>query len=586
MKNHPTLLALNLFTLLLFLFFSSPIIANAQKVIDEKPFEINYYDNDWKLVTDRKKAQYYRHVFKTSDPEKVLIKDFYMSGQLQFEGLATDYDARDANKLANEGICRWYEADGRLSKEAEYRSGKQEGLSKTWDDDGDLTVEYYVNDVQEGPSNIFNKEGLLVGRINYSSGIVEKFNIACLPECQTIYFEDFSNRYEAAYRDWSFDNSTRFVDPNGIYIQLAPETELVQVNELELENSGTWRISMDFSFWKPKGKVEHGLAFGAKGRANLVAFTVSSDGTFSISERRNDVDRVIVDRRKSSFIAKSDNKINRLVVRRDDDGFHFLINGERVHSQESLRWHGGDVGFLSRGGQGQIGVWQFVYSTPTDRPTDTELKPPAWWSGTGSGFIFSTDGFVVTNHHVIEDATRVEVDVKIGEEWKSVEAEVVAFDAASDLAILKIDPKAIGHIRSIPYSINPDPANLGTKVFTLGFPETDVLGSELKFTEGSVSSRSGFKGNVTTYQISVPLHPGNSGGPLFNEEGDLIGVVNSGVRSMQNVSYGVKASYLADMIKSMDNGPKIPTQNDLEKMSQTERIKALSELVVFIKVKD
>jgi hypothetical protein len=55
---------------------------------------------------------------------------------------------------------------------------------------------------------------------------------------------------------------------------------------------------------------------------------------------------------------------------------------------------------------------------------------------------------------------------------------------------------------------------------------------------------------------------------------------------MQNVSYGVKASYLVDMIKSMDNGPKIPTQNDLEKMSQIERIKALSELVVFIKVKD
>ena len=586
MKNHPSLLALNAFTLLLFLFFSSPIVANAQKVTDEKPFEINYYDEDWKLVTDRKKAQYYRHVFKTSDPEKVLIKDFYMSGQLQFEGLATDYDARDANKLANEGTCRWYEADGRLSKEAEYRSGKQEGLSKTWNDDGHLTVEYYVNDVQEGPSNIFNKDGLLIGRINYSSGVVEKFNVACFPECQKIYLEDFSDRFEATYRDWSFDDSTTFADPSGIYIPLVPETELVQVNGLELKNSGVWMISMDFSFWKPKGKVEHGFAFGAKGRADLVAFTVSSDGTFSISERRNDVDRVIVDRRKSSAIVRGDNKMNSLTVRRDDEGFDFLINGEVVHSQESVRWHGGDVAFLSRGGQGQIGVWKFAYMTPTERPTDTELKPPAWWSGTASGFILSTDGFVVTNHHVIEDATRVELDVKVGEEWKSVEAEVVAFDAASDLAILKIDSKAIGHIRSIPYSINPDPANLGTKVFTLGFPETNVLGSELKFTEGSVSSRSGFKGDVTTYQISVPLHHGNSGGPLFNEEGNLIGVVNSGVPSMQNVSYGVKASYLVDMIKSMDNGPKIPTQNNLEKMTQTERIKALSELVVFIKVKD
>jgi S1-C subfamily serine protease len=586
MKNHPSPLALNLFTLLLFMFVASPINGIAQKVTDDKPFEITFYDKDWKRVTDRKKAQYYRHVFKTTDPEKVLVKDFYMSGQLQYECFATDYDSRDANEIAHDGICKWYEPDGRLSREAEYRLGKQEGLSKTWDSDGELTVEYYVNDVQEGQSNIFDKDGVLIGRITYSRGVPDKLNVICPPAgCIQAYLEEFFDNYVANSRDWIFDDSTFFLDPEGLSIRLSSGSEIIQINKLGLENDGRWDISMDFQFSKPKGRVDHGLVFGASNRGNFVAFTISSDGTYSISERRNNVEKIVIDRKKSSAIAKI-GKVNRLRVTRADDGFQYWINNEIVYKQESVRWHGGDVGMVSRGNEGQIGVWQFFYATPVEKPTDTELKPPAWWNGSGSGFILSTEGFVVTNHHVIEDAKRIEIDIRNGEDWATVVAEVVAFDAASDLAILKFDPSALKHIDAIPFSIKTEVADLGTKVFTMGFPQTNYLGSDLKFSEGSVSSRSGYKGDVTAYQVSVPIHGGNSGGPLFDSDGSLIGIIKSSVPGLQNVSYGIKASYLADMIKSMDNGPKIPSENKLGGMSETERIKALSELVVFIKVRD
>jgi len=586
MKNQSTLFALP-FHLIAFLFLTfSSVVTPAQEVVGERPFEISYYDKEWKLVTDRKKADYFRHVFKTSDSDKVFVKDFYISGKPQFECFVTDYDPRDANKLVVDGKCRWYLEDGALEEEAVFVAGKRDGLARARNEYGGFTEGYFVDDAQEGPFNVIDGKGSLVMRMEYSAGVAGKFStIRIDDEWTRVYLEEFSDPYEMTSRNWTFADSTDFKESGGFFVELSPNEEHFQLNSLNLEEDKLWTLRFIFSVEKVKAKVENGIVFGANGPNNLVSFTISTDGTFSIAERRNGIERPIIENKRSTFINRA-GKENALSVVRSATGFTFRINNEVVHTQEAVKWYGGVAGIISGKGRGQTVLQAFAYFAPTEAIQDLTLVPPAWWTGSASGFIFSKEGFIVTNHHVIDGAKRIAIDVKLGEEWKSVEAEVVAFDAASDLAILKIDPKAIGHIRSIPYSINPDPANLGTKVFTLGFPETDVLGSELKFTEGSVSSRSGFKGNVTTYQISVPLHPGNSGGPLFNEEGDLIGVVNSGVQSMQNVSYGVKASYLVDMIKSMDNGPKIPTQNDLEKMSQIERIKALSELVVFIKVKD
>jgi S1-C subfamily serine protease len=587
MKKLPTPFALPLYliaTLALTLNFSIPVFA--QSTAEAKPFEITYYDKDWKQVTDRKKAVYFRHVFKTDDPERVLVKDFYISGKPQYECFVTDYDIRDGNKLAMDGTCRWFNEDGSLSSESEYKSGKQEGLSKIYNEDGTLTLGYFVNDEREGPFNVVDPEGNLVARYVYEQGIPGKFDLLCGPaRCAQLYSEEFYDRAVARDRDWLFDPLTTFRDSGGLRVELDSENEAYQVNLLGIDYSGRWYMSSKFRFGKTKGRVEQGILFGASGSRNLVAFVIGSDGTASIYDRRNGVDKPLLERKRVASFLKGD-KENTISVSRDENGFEFSINQEVVHRLDELRWYGGDAGIFSSVGVGEINVSNFFYMAPTEKPTDTSLKPPTWWSATGSGFILSTEGYIVTNHHVIDGATRIEVDVRTGDEWKSVSAEVVAFDAASDLAILKLDAESLGHIKEIPFPVKTDLADLGTKVFTLGFPATRALGDEMKFTEGSVSARSGYRGDVTAYQVSVPLHGGNSGGPLFDIEGNLIGVVNAGVPSMQNVGYAIKSSYLMDMIRSMDRGPRIPTQNKLEQMSQTERIKALSELVVFIKVKD
>jgi S1-C subfamily serine protease len=71
---------------------------------------------------------------------------------------------------------------------------------------------------------------------------------------------------------------------------------------------------------------------------------------------------------------------------------------------------------------------------------------------------------------------------------------------------------------------------VGSNVFALGYPMAlSLMGEEVKFTDGKISSKTGFQGDITTYQISVPIQPGNSGGPLFDYDGNIVGITNAGI---------------------------------------------------------
>jgi S1-C subfamily serine protease len=166
----------------------------------------------------------------------------------------------------------------------------------------------------------------------------------------------------------------------------------------------------------------------------------------------------------------------------------------------------------------------------------------------GSGFFVSTDGFVVTSQHVIEGASKVRVILSDG---RRLDADVVASSRATDLAILKVSSASPGML-SLASSRS---AKVGQWVFTYGYPVTDVLGSEPKFSDGSISSLSGLRDEHSFMQISVPVQPGNSGGPLVNEKGQVVGVIAAQAAVSrfyeatgtlpQNVNWAVKAEYVA-----------------------------------------
>lgn len=209
------------------------------------------------------------------------------------------------------------------------------------------------------------------------------------------------------------------------------------------------------------------------------------------------------------------------------------------------------------------------------------------WKSSGTGFFIDKNGYLVTNYHVIDNGKVFEIDVTKNGKTTSYEAEVISTDRQNDLAILKITSSNFKPLSKLSYNFNTNILDVGSSVFALGYPLTQIMGNEIKFTDGKISSKSGFQGDITTYQISVPIQPGNSGGPLFDEKGNLVGITSSGVNKQlaDNANYAIKTSYLKLLIDSTNDRIELPNSSELESKKLTEQIKTLSEYVVIIKVK-
>ena len=210
---------------------------------------------------------------------------------------------------------------------------------------------------------------------------------------------------------------------------------------------------------------------------------------------------------------------------------------------------------------------------------EKEKTEPSNWSG--SGFALN-DGYIATNYHVVERATSISVHGINGDLSIGYSARVIGVDRVNDLAIIKISDSSFSGFGQIPYAINNQMADVGESVWVLGYPMTQVLGNEIKLTTGVVSSRSGFQGDVSTYQISAPVQPGNSGGPLFDSRGDIVGIVNAGVPGAENVGYAIKTSYLENLADSYSLSLTLPKSNSISSLAIKDQVKQVKDFVLFI----
>ena len=112
---------------------------------------------------------------------------------------------------------------------------------------------------------------------------------------------------------------------------------------------------------------------------------------------------------------------------------------------------------------------------------------------------------------------------------------------------------------------------------------TTTMGDEVKLTTGVVSSKSGFQGDISLYQISAPIQPGNSGGPLFDNSGNVIGIVNAKHLGAENVGYSIKASYLSNLIQSGSMSGLLPQTNTISGQNLATKVKSLKNFVFLIK---
>ncbi len=176
-------------------------------------------------------------------------------------------------------------------------------------------------------------------------------------------------------------------------------------------------------------------------------------------------------------------------------------------------------------------------------PRPSAVAAAAGGASTGTAFFVSWEGHLVTNHHVVKDRRRVRV---LLEEGDGVPARILATDPEDDLALLQVDVIA----RPLPLRASR-PLVKGEEVFALGYPLVAIQGQEQKATFGRVNALSGAKGDARFAQVDVPIQPGNSGGPLIDRHGEVVGVVTAMLDSQkvlevagvvpQNVNYALKA---------------------------------------------
>lgn len=231
----------------------------------------------------------------------------------------------------------------------------------------------------------------------------------------------------------------------------------------------------------------------------------------------------------------------------------------------------------------------YVKKYPTEetyRQAAMQAATPQEWSGTGFAL---KNGYLITNHHVIDGAGSISVQGVNGNFITKLTATVVASDQANDIALLKITDGRFTGFGNVPYQLRTTMAEVGEEVFALGYPLADVMGDEIKFTDGKISSRTGVQGAVNVYQISVPIQPGNSGGPLFDQQGRVVGIttasLNKDVFDAENVNYAVKTNYILNLIDSSVGRGILPTGALMGNMGIPQKIKTVKNFVFFIKCK-
>jgi S1-C subfamily serine protease len=197
----------------------------------------------------------------------------------------------------------------------------------------------------------------------------------------------------------------------------------------------------------------------------------------------------------------------------------------------------------------------------------------------GTGCFISPDGWLVTNAHVVGE--RQQVDLR-GVGGLILTARVVKTDTRTDLALLKADTPPRSYLE-----IYSSELPLGTRVFTIGFPNVDTQGAQAKFTEGSISSLAGWRDDPNDYQISVPLQQGNSGGALVDTKtGLMAGMVTSSLSPSHadSVGYAIKAKVLADLLRSTPEFASIPPPIDAaperDRVENIERAQKASVMVL------
>lgn len=208
-------------------------------------------------------------------------------------------------------------------------------------------------------------------------------------------------------------------------------------------------------------------------------------------------------------------------------------------------------------------------------------RETAWESKfTGSGFNIHPEGYIITNYHVVEDANEIMIENYKGEHFP---AYIAAFESAADIAILKvIDSNFYQDFKTLPFLLEKKASELAEPIFSLGYPLENII-----YHEGYVSGELGYANNTNAYLLEITSDPGQSGAPVFNKEGNLVGMITGKMKNTSGKTYAIHTENILNLLNSLpeENAISYKQTAKLKNLDRTQQVQELRSFIYSIKAK-
>jgi len=191
-------------------------------------------------------------------------------------------------------------------------------------------------------------------------------------------------------------------------------------------------------------------------------------------------------------------------------------------------------------------------------------------------------GFLSTNANIVKNSRNIFVINNQNQQFRAI---VIFTDLAKDIAILKISDDDFKPMTNIPYSIRKSSTDVAESIYTLGFPRNDIV-----YSEGYLSAKTGFNGDTLSCQLGIAANPGNSGGPVFNHDGEVIGIRSTKEAEAEGVAFAIQSKYIFNVIEELKKNDtafqkvKLQSKSTLNSMNRQQQVKKIEDFVYMIKV--